>query len=174
MGGLNTMSMVPEQQRLTPAERANLVAYLDEELTGPEAEALATKLTHSATARRESESLQKTWELLDHLPMPRASEAWTEKTLTEARQLSGRGDRFETLVAQTSRRLLRNLVWVGVSLAACLVAFSLTRWVWPSPGERLLRDLPIAEHLDEYRDVGTFEFLNELTNTPEFGSGKVD
>ena len=53
--------MASETQRLTDAERANLVAYLDGELNEAETRALGTKLTQSVTARREIESLQKTW-----------------------------------------------------------------------------------------------------------------
>jgi anti-sigma factor RsiW len=167
------MAMVPEQ-RLTPTERANLVAYLDGELPDLEAQAIKTKLTQSATARREIEVLQKTWELLELLPRPQASESLTERTLTGARLIAeGRGQ-LEAVVRQNARRVLRNLMWVGVSLLAFLATFALTRWVWPSPTERLARDLPIAEHLDEYKEVGTFEFLQELTNSPEFGSDRGD
>ena len=48
------MSVGPDHQRLRPEDRANLVAYVDGELTEAEARALTTKITHSATARRVS------------------------------------------------------------------------------------------------------------------------
>ena len=54
--------------------------------------------------------------------------------------------------------------------AALGIGFTATRWVWPSPTARLVRDLSIAEHLDEYRDADSFPFLEELANSPEFGS----
>ncbi len=73
------MATSPEQQRLTPAERSNLVAYLDGELNEAESRAIATKLTKSATARREIEGLEKTWELLELLPRPKASEDFTAR-----------------------------------------------------------------------------------------------
>jgi hypothetical protein len=163
------MSQVgPDQQRLSPAERANLVAYLDGELGEGEARRIATKLTHSATARREVEVLKGTWDLLDHLPFPRAPEDFTERTLTEARNLAERGGWLETALVLTARRLLWTSAWVAASLAAFGLGLAVTRWVWPDPSARLARDLPLAEHLDEYREVGTFEFLNELANSPEF------
>ena len=59
------MSRGPEQLRLTPDERADLVAYIDGELPEVVARAVETKLTYSATARREVEMLKKTWELKD-------------------------------------------------------------------------------------------------------------
>jgi len=162
----------PEQQRLTPVERANLVAYLDGELAEPESRAIATKLTNSVTARKEVESLERTWELLEYLPRPKASESLAERTLTEVRRIDAGGGRFEAGVAQVTQRVIRTALWVGGAAAAFLLGMVLTQWVWPSPTERLARDLSIAEHLDEYRDVGTFEFLEHLANSPEFGTDR--
>ena len=59
--------------------------------------------------------------------------------------------------------------WVA-SLLAVGVGYAITQGVWPNPTARLARDLSIAEHLDEYRDVGDFEFLDALAHSPEFGS----
>jgi anti-sigma factor RsiW len=168
------MGPAPDQQRLSANERANLVAYLDGELDGAEAQAIATKLTQSATARREVEAFQKTWELLEHLPRPRASEQFTERTLSEVRLLAERGDRLESAFSTAAAKALKAALWVAASLAAFAVGYALTQWVWPNPTARLARDLSIAEHLDEYKDVGNFEFLNELVNSPEFGSDRGD
>lgn len=160
----------PDQQRLTPTERANLVAYLDGELDEPESRVIATKLTQSVTARREIEMLQKTWEMLDHLPRPRASESFTQRTLTEVDRLSVVGDRRLDSASRTLRRVLIAALGVVASLACFGLGLVLTRWVWPDPTARLARDLSIAEHLDEYRDVGTFEFLDRLDRSPEFAN----
>jgi anti-sigma factor RsiW len=165
--------MGPEQ-RLTPVERANLVAYLDGELNEVEARALSTKLTLSPTARREVEALEKTWELLERLPRPIASEALTERTLSEIKRLSERGGQFETAVKLAVRRSLRALLWVGASAIAFAVGFAITSWAWPNPTANLASDLPLAEHFDEYRDVGTFENLKELADSPDFGSERND
>ena len=76
---------------MTPAERADLVAYLDGELDDAQSRAIATKLTHSTTARREIEALEKTWELLEYLPRAQAPEDFTARTLTEVQQLAHPG-----------------------------------------------------------------------------------
>ena len=161
--------MVPDQQRLTPAERADLVAYLDGELDDAQSRAIATKLTHSTTARREIEALEKTWELLEYLPRAQAPEDFTARTLTEVQQLALRGDRRELAVQHTARRLMRGGAWALGALLALGLGYAATRWAWPDPTARLGRDLPIAEHLDEYRDVGSMQFLERLANSPEFG-----
>ncbi len=162
------MAPGPEQQRLTPAERADLVAYLDGELPEHESRSIATKLTQSVTARREIEMLQKTWEMLEHLPRPRASEAFTQRTLTEVDRLSTAGDKMVGAASRTVRRALAMGLCVLASTACFGLGLVLTRWVWPDPTSRLARDLPIAEHLDEYRDVGSLEFLERLDKTPDF------
>jgi anti-sigma factor RsiW len=162
--------MRPEQQRLTPGERANLVAYLDGELNEAETRVIATKLTQSATARREVEVLEKTWELLNYLPRPQASERLTERTLTEIQQLSLKGGRLDSTLEQVWLRALRVLIATVAALLALFLGYALTKWVWPNPTARLTRDLTIAEHLDEYRDAGTFEFLEALAASPEFSA----
>ena len=53
------------------------------------------------------------------------------------------------------------------------IGYVIMQWIWPNPSERLKRgDLPIAEHLDEYRDMGSFELLEALANSPEFNADR--
>jgi anti-sigma factor RsiW len=166
------VAMGPDQQRLTPNERANLVAYLDGELDDSESRAIATKLAHSATARRELEVLEKTWELLDYLPRPKATEDFTARTLTEITRADLEGGRLGTAVRQKAEQVVRVAVATAAAVLAFGVGYAIMLWVWPNPSERLTRDLPIAEHLDAYRDVGTFDFLKELVESPEFNADR--
>lgn len=158
--------MVPDQQRLSIDERSNLVAYLDGELNDAQARSIATKLTQSLTARREVEALQKTWELLDLLPRPKASEDFTARTLSVA--IDQADGRMLTAASEVTRRVGFALSWAAASALLFVVGYFLTLRVWPNPTARLARDLPIAESLDEYRDVGSFEFLDQLDTSVEF------
>jgi anti-sigma factor RsiW len=160
--------MPSDQLRLTTNERANLVAYLDGELPETESRLLAAKLTGSISARREAEALEKAWELLDHLTRPQASREFTERTLSQARGGASLDDRLVAAAARISRGISRAAVVVLSVSAAVGISYAATRWLWPDPSARLVRDLPIAEHLDEYREVGTFEFLNRLDDEPAF------
>lgn len=164
------MGSGPDQHRLTPAERSNLVAYLDGELNEAESQVIATKLTRSATARREVELLEKTWEMLELLPRPQVSPDFTARTLTEVQQIAVAGEEFQSRVKHGMMRAVRLSVWAVLSFLALAVGFVVTQWLWPNPTARLARDLSIAEHLDEYRDVGTFDFLDALAHSPEFGT----
>lgn len=160
--------MAAETQRLTDIERANLVAYLDGELTEPERRALSTKITQSVTARREIETLQRTWDLLDYLPRPEASEDFATRTLTIALDPGTRGEKVSAIAGRAKVLLARVAVLLGVATATLATGYAAARWIWPDPSSRLVRDLPIAEHLDEYREVGSFDFLRLLENSPAF------
>ncbi len=157
--------MLPDNQRLSTEERANLVAYLDGELDPQDSQTLATKLTRSATARREIENLERTWELLDFLPRPRASPSLTSRTLTEALRVEDQGGQLFSQAQGLALVLIRAAVCVAIMLLTLGLAYVATRWVWPDPTARLIRDLPIAEHLEEYQDVESLEFLQTLDNT---------
>src|SRR5437868_14946863 len=66
---------------LNDQERADLVAYLDGELDADASQALETRLARDPVARAELEQLRRTWELLDYLPQPEPSAAFTHRTL---------------------------------------------------------------------------------------------
>ena len=96
------MANRPEQLRLTPDERADLVAYVDGELPEAHSRMISTKLTHSATVRREVEMLQKTWEMLDYLPRPQATEQFAEKTISRIHRLELKDRSWEPVLAAWS------------------------------------------------------------------------
>jgi hypothetical protein len=157
-----------DQQRLSPAEHENLVAYLDGELNEAESRAIAAKLTYSLTARRELDALERTWQLLDLLPRPQASADLTAKTLAQIEQQALQQDLWFHSANQTLRWAWQALA-LTVSLLLTLGAgYAGTRWLWPDPMARLARELTLAESLDEYRDVGSFAFLQQLDESPEF------
>ena len=160
--------MLPEHQRLTPEERSNLVAYLDGELPEMQAEVIAAKLTQSLTARREADTLRKTWELLDLLDRPQASPDFTARTLTQAAVLDNRGDRLASAASQVARKVLVAAGWLAAAVVLFGVGHTITARLWPNPSARLASDLSIAESLDAYREVGNIDFLRQLDAAPDF------
>jgi anti-sigma factor RsiW len=162
------MSRGPEQLRLTPDERADLVAYIDGELPDASSRALSTKLTQSATARREVELLKKTWELLGHLSFPQVEPGFAERTITEIRQIEVKSPAWESSVRSLSSWAVQAATYAVLAILGVGAGYGATRWLWPDPTDRLARDLSLAEHLDEYLEVGSFEFLEQLADAPEF------
>ena len=59
-------------------------------------------------------------------------------------------------------------ILVGVAAASLSLGFVLTRWAWPDPNTRLARDLSLAEHLEEYQEVESSQFLDELVKSRLF------
>jgi anti-sigma factor RsiW len=162
------MSRGPDQLRLSPDERADLVAFVDGELSEATSRALSTKLTQSATARREVEMLRKTWELLGHLPFPPVDPKFSERTITEIRRLDLKNPAWESSIQTWSSWAGLAGIYLALAVLASGLAYGATRWLWPDASARLARDLSMAEHLDEYLEVGSFEFLDELVEAPEF------
>ncbi|MBA3315961.1 MAG: hypothetical protein H0T47_22065 [Planctomycetaceae bacterium] len=150
------MSRIP---RLSAEQRADLVAYLDGELGDEEARAIEHTLSGSEVARHEVEMLGRTWDLLDTLPIASASTEFTAKTLASVK--------VETAPANFdwqpyARRGLIGLGWVSGLAAAGLIGFAAGhRWI-PQADDVYVRDLPMLERLDAYRDVGSVEVLREL------------
>jgi anti-sigma factor RsiW len=162
------MAVGPDQ-RLSPEERANLVAYIDGELTETESRAIATKLSLSPVARREVDTLKKTWDLLEQLPRPPASADLTERTLTSIRAIESKALSWGQATGTWFSHALKLAIGLGVAAISLGLGFVLTRWVWPDPAARLARELSLAEHLEEYQEVGSFELLDQLVKSKEFG-----
>ena len=162
------MSRGPEQLRLTPDERANLVAYIDGELPDAASRVLSTKLTHSATARQEVEILKRTWELLGHLPMPAVDAQFSERTITGIRRIDLKSPAWESSVKSLSSWAVQIAAYLAVGAAAVGLGYAGSRWLWPDPSARLANNLSLAEHLDEYLEVGSFDSLKDLADIPDF------
>ncbi len=160
----------PDQQRLTAEERSNLVAYLDGELNEAESRAIAALLTKSPTVRHEVDTLQKTWELLDFLPRVTVPEQFSERTVTEIRKLEDAAPAWHPAVSIWTSHATRFLVTSVVAAIGLGTGYAVTRWMVTDPTARLAQELGLAEHLDEYLQVGSFEFLSKLADSPEFAN----
>jgi anti-sigma factor RsiW len=68
--------------RLNADQREDLVAYLDGELPDEQVKQIDRVIAGSEVARHEVEALARSWEMLDVLPLAKASEDFASKTLT--------------------------------------------------------------------------------------------
>lgn len=144
-----------------------LVAYLDGELTPAEREQIEHLLASDPGVRRRLVELERSWELLDELDRPEPDDAFVRTTLEMAAVEAG-----DDLQATRSQlRALRRRRWLSGLLAAAgagVAGFLLVAWLQPDPNAALLRDLPVLEHLDQYRAVGDIEFLELLRDRSPF------
>ena len=155
---------------MTPTERLDLVAYLDGELDEENARLIASKLVADENARREIESLERTWDLLDHLPKPRATESLGSKTVKSVTAMT-----LETIRDESVQRLRKRRGRLAITAVGTIVSFLIGLYAPSLFGAdrtgRLARDLDIAEHFDEYQDAGNLDFLYLLQKSREFGDG---
>ncbi len=163
------MAKGPEQLRLTPDERSDLIAYLDGELPEAHARAISTKLSLSPTARREVEILQKTWDLLEQLPRPQLAPEFSEKTIHTIQRLEARSSVWSERAALWGQRGVIVSAYLLIALAGLAAGYAVVRLVLPNPTERLVTDLSLAENLEVYLEIGSTEFLDALVESRAFG-----
>lgn len=148
--------------RLTTEQRSDLVAYLDGELEDEATVAIESVLAQSNVARNDVEMLARTYDLLDQLPRVTAPEQFTEQTMTTIRLDQVRPDITETRWYQQFRRGSVLFVWTLAMVAASAVGFQITNaWV-PNEEEVFVNDFDVIQDLDFYKEIGSFEFLEDL------------
>jgi anti-sigma-K factor RskA len=160
---------------LTDAERADLVAYLDGELGGEAKRAIEARISLDPVWRTEAASLQRTWNLLDHLPRPEPSPSFTQRTLSRLEPVHPSVGK--KLTPTGSRQGLTRWITIGAGWAAALVVATLAgyhafqRNPPPyEPGEaELIRELRVIEHKRHYDLVDDIDFLRELDHPDLFG-----
>jgi anti-sigma factor RsiW len=162
--------MTPHEH-LSERERADLVAYLDGELTGEAARALEAQLSLNPTARAEAEAFRRTWHMLDYLPRPQPSATFTHRTMQRLTPVRA----FEQRRGHRWRKRGFVVAWVASLLLAGWAGYAGFNWVVPPlPGEReLIQDLRIIENERVYERMESLDFWRAL-DTPElFGDDSV-
>ena len=154
--------------RLNAEQREDLVAYLDGELPDEQVQQIDHIISRSEVARHEVEVLARTWELLDVLPAARASEDFTNKTMTNLKVMEQPFNLADQWWYLYVTRVGAASGWVIAMLVCGYLGFQLTRHWIPNPNETLLEDLPVIQNLDQYRDAGDIEFLKQLKQSGLF------
>lgn len=151
-----------EKGSIEPELRETLVAYLDGELDAEQERRVEQLLSTDERVRLELQRLQSTWDLLDRLPRSAVGGDFTRSTV-EMVALSVEQD-----VRPAPLAVRRRVPIIAGGLAvACLLSFLAVR-LSLDPNQRLLRDLPIVEHLEAYRQTPNVEFLRQLDKAGAF------
>jgi anti-sigma factor RsiW len=161
---------------LSPADpvlEEQLVAYLDGELDAESCRRIEDLLAANPQARLALQRLEKTWELLENLETKPTGENFTRTTLEMvAVAAEDEVQKQETLLPRRTRR--RGLLAAGGILAAATLGYAALAALAPDPNRRLVEDLPVLEHLDEYRQVNDIEFLKLLQKNGLFEKEEHD
>ncbi len=140
-----------------------LVSYLEGDLESDEARRVEQRLATDEPVRRRLQQLAQSWDLLDQLPRAVANESFTRSTVEMVTIVAE-----QELAEQTANlpRVRRNR-WLragGSIVAAGLVGFLLATVLRSDPNAKLLRDLPVIQNLELYRQVGEIDFLRKLND----------
>jgi hypothetical protein len=158
----------PEPDDAPPGDE-ELVAYLDGEADPATAERVEAEIAHNQAARARAAALKKTFDLLDYLPMPEPSPAFTTKTLTK---LDAVGGSRPSTAALPTRIPVRLGPWVAAGLIAVALGFVAHRVARPyltAPAEPDLTDLPIIDRLPLYAGADDLAFVKLLDAPDLFG-----
>ena len=119
------------------------------------------RLSADGECRSRLQRLQQTWDLLDFLPRASIEEKFAQSTV-EMVAIAAASE-VEDVEARSSRK--RPFRWgalvVGVAAAAWFGYLLVADLTYRS-SERLLKDLPVIEDVDLYRNTVSIEFLREL------------
>lgn len=144
-----------------------LSAYLDGELDSPTIRAVEERLARDEQARSHLHSLEQAWSLLDQLPRSELTEAFTHSTV----EMIAVERSAEHQAARSWLSPRRTLGWLAAAagvLFAATLGFNMSRRIVGRNDERLLRDLPVIEQLDAYRQIDDVELLRALRRADLF------
>ena len=166
----------PEDPQIT-----ELVAYLDGELPEQDADRVELLLQANAPLRRNAETLDRTWRMLDALGEATASGDFTQKTLISISTVPAESDaRRATGLREAMREILpgsviaRGFIWCLAGFFACSAGLLLSRNARrerSDPGDaQLLKDLDLYRQYPKLWHIPDVEFLKEISADAESSS----
>lgn len=155
--------MKPEESMsLEPDEaQEELVAYLDGELSPEERVRVERRLADEPDYRFQLRQLQQSWDMLDALPRSEVNPQFARTTL-EMVAVSTQNELSDFEQRQTKRERWLRFGGLAAMLLAALAGYLLFHSTLPDPNEQLLRDLPVLEQFDRYRQAESLSFLKRL------------
>lgn len=157
--------MTPDD-RQSDLDHETLVAYLDGELDDAATVEVENRLASDSQYRQQLQQLERTWDLLDELPIMEPTEAFTRSTLElvvdDARKAIGR-DR---------KKLWSIPLQMGIIAVFPILCYWITatylQWRQEAPVRQLVSEIPFLEKYELYESVGSIEFAKLLDDQKLF------
>ncbi len=167
----------PEHDEIEGTEdpqTAELVAYLDGELPEQDADRVEQLLLTNPPLRRNAESLDRTWQLLNSLEEATASGEFTQKTLASISTVSAESDAHGAAARRWSLKkdlpwsvIARGLIWCLAGFFACSAGLLLSRKarreLTDPTHAQILKDLDLYHQYPKLWRIPDVEFLKEVS-----------
>jgi hypothetical protein len=149
------------------ATQEELTAYLDGELAPETRRLVEERLARDPEFRTQLYRLQHAWDLLDKLPRATVDDSFAKTTMELVAVAAEQEARTQAL--EIPRRRRRG-AFLGVTCvaAAALAGLLFGLRPWSNANWQLLRDLPVLEDFDLYRQADSLEFIRQLQTSKFF------
>jgi hypothetical protein len=157
-----------------PDPDAELIAYLDGELDGPEAREVEARLSRDPAARTRADVYKKTFDLLDYLPRTEPSPDFATRTLTRLQPTASGERRAARTDDWPAARRWPLVSWLAAGVLAVVGGFGLHAALRPfldrsARAEELSNaDVRVIENLPLYLGVDDLDFLRALDDPELF------
>jgi anti-sigma factor RsiW len=145
----------------TTAMDEEIVAYLDGELDSVAEAQIVRKLSEDAAYRARLSQLQHAWDLLDNLRGTEADDEFAASTVAMV-AVHAEQESKSQLMRVVRQRSLTWLAVAGLVLVSMSIGYYISHRRVTLSDRNLVRDLPVIEHVDEYRNIDNLDFLKSL------------
>lgn len=138
-----------------------LVAYLDGELTPEQSTRIERRMAEDPAYRARLNQLERAWDLLDTLNRSEADDDFVHSTVEMVAVQAV--EEAKTQKLRTVQR--RNFGWVAMVLlvlAGTGITYFTIKNRLAQPNRDLVRDLPLIERVDDYRNIDSLDFVKQL------------
>ena len=144
-----------------------LVAYLDGELDAQGVRQMEDRLATESDLREKMSSLEQTWNMLNELETVTADKELVRSTmevvtLTIEKELSEDEKQLE------KRKWLDRLLLLAIIFMFGIIGYQLTTLIGIQRKKQFVEDIPMILNMSKYREIGSFEFLQALSEQRVF------
>jgi anti-sigma factor RsiW len=146
-----------------------IVAYLDGELDSESEARVARRLSDDPAYRLRLNQLQQAWDLLDNLRGSEADDEFAASTVAMVAVQADQEGKSQQIRA-VRQRSFAGLTLVALVLLSMASGYMVLHRRLTRADRKLVRDLPVIEHVDEYSNIDIVDFLKLLARESLFPS----
>ena len=152
----------PSLAETTVSIDEEIVAYLDGELDPETAARVERRLADDPRYNARLNQLQRAWDLLDNLRRTEADDDFVQQHRGDGRGPGRRRGQDAGACGHSGGETSPGSPWPQSPVLSATTAFALLPTVSDARNRQLVRDLPVIERVDDYRNIDNLEFVKQL------------